>query len=119
MRFFFVLSALFLLASATSLRDKRQCGCSAQPTCSCQQSTPQQYTCACQQQAPTSSCSCSQQTVQLHNAHLWQVPGAKMEMIVTRRGRSIFPILEYIISGMDHHSYYALELRMKRSQNLK
>ncbi|CAB3398376.1 unnamed protein product [Caenorhabditis bovis] len=41
MRFFFVLSALFLLVSATSLREKRQCGCSAQPTCSCQQSTPQ------------------------------------------------------------------------------
>ncbi|CAB3398587.1 unnamed protein product [Caenorhabditis bovis] len=65
MRFFFVLSALFLLASATSLRVKRQCGCTEQPTCSCQQSTPQLYTCACQQQAPMSSCSCSQQTVQV------------------------------------------------------
>ncbi|CAB3397328.1 unnamed protein product [Caenorhabditis bovis] len=65
MRFIFVLSALFLLASATSVRDKRQCGCTQQPTCSCQQSTPQKYTCSCTQQSPKSTCSCSKQLVQV------------------------------------------------------
>ncbi|CAB3398375.1 unnamed protein product [Caenorhabditis bovis] len=71
-----------LFLTATSIRDKRQCGCSAQPTCSCQQSTPQQYTCACQEQAPTSSCSCSQQTWILQTSRIRKFTNALMEFIL-------------------------------------
>ncbi|CAB3398456.1 unnamed protein product [Caenorhabditis bovis] len=55
---FLVFATFCLLASGTAIREKRNCGCSTTPSCSCQQDTNAQYHCSCETKPQQQCCVC-------------------------------------------------------------
>ncbi|CAB3402138.1 unnamed protein product [Caenorhabditis bovis] len=58
-------------------------------------------------------------TVKLVDEELWKLFNPDIEMIVTKRGRSIFPKLDYYVSGLDPNAYYVFQLKMERVDDIK
>ncbi|CAI5446428.1 unnamed protein product [Caenorhabditis angaria] len=57
--------------------------------------------------------------VRVADEELWKKFYPATEMIVTKKGRSLFPKLDYKVEGLSPECYYAFQLRMERVDNIK